>query len=93
METHPTESVSHTNQWGDSNERTYLRFSGGTPRSSKILVPISFKVVTVIIGETCERNIAQFDCRFTHRDVRLIQHLHCRCGMLLFFNPGFPKEI
>jgi len=45
VETHPAGDVSYT-VTSRGQQRANLRFSGGTPRSSKILAPISFMAVT-----------------------------------------------
>ena len=47
MEAHPTMDVGYTLTSGKLQRGAYLRFSGSTPRSSKILVPISFMVMTI----------------------------------------------
>ena len=50
MEAHPTKGVSHVltlEEWEALGKSPYLRFSGSTPRPSKIRVPISFIVVTI----------------------------------------------
>ena len=56
---------------------TYLRFSRGMPRSSRILTPICFMVMT--IEENAKEDVMQIRCRLTHGDVCLVQYPHGRC--------------
>lgn len=45
VETHPTEGVSYTLK-SETLRTTHFRLSAGTSRSSKILAPMTFMVVT-----------------------------------------------
>lgn len=54
MEAHPSKGIKYL-LVGEKPMTSYFRFSGGTPRSSKILLPASFMAVTT--GATFTREV------------------------------------
>jgi hypothetical protein len=68
METHPLEDISRMLMSGRLLS-PHLRFSGSTPMSSKILVPIPFMVVT--IGVTREMGAVYIRRRLTNGNICL----------------------
>ena len=79
VEAHPTEDVRYMLK-SEKFRTTHFRLSAGTLRSSKILVPMSFMVVTT--KTTREMGMTKIDHKLTYGNICLRKRLDCRYARL-----------